>query len=74
VAGMHTIHESSNGNGRMLGQFATMNNLLIKIIAYPHKRIHLGTWKIPGTNGEVNQIDHVLVSKRRSSSIKDTRS
>jgi hypothetical protein len=35
VAQMHTIHENSNGNGRLLGQFATRNNMLIKRTAYP---------------------------------------
>jgi hypothetical protein len=74
VAGMHTIHESSNENGRILGQFTTRNNMLIKSTVYPCKRIHLGTWKIPETNEEVNQIDNVLVSKGRSSSVKDVRS
>jgi exonuclease III len=49
VARMHTMHENSNGNGRLLGQFATRNNMLVNRTAYLHKRIHLGTWKIPGT-------------------------
>jgi hypothetical protein len=35
VAGMHTIHEYSNGNGSLLGQFVTRNNMLIKSKAYP---------------------------------------
>jgi endonuclease/exonuclease/phosphatase family metal-dependent hydrolase len=73
VAGMHTIHENGNENGRMLGQFETRNNMLINSTVYPHKHIHLGTWKIPGTNEEVNQIDHVLVCERHSSSIKEVR-
>jgi hypothetical protein len=49
VAGKNTIHDSVNENGRMLGQFATRNSMLIKSTVYTHKRIHLGIWKIPGT-------------------------
>jgi hypothetical protein len=48
--------------------------MLITSTVYPHKHIHLEIWKIAGLNEVVNQINHVLVSKRHSSSIKDVRS
>jgi hypothetical protein len=63
VAGKHTLHDISNDNGMMLGQFAVRNNLVIKSICFPHKRIHLGTWKSSDSR-TLNQIDHVLINAR----------
>jgi endonuclease/exonuclease/phosphatase family metal-dependent hydrolase len=73
VAGKYTMHNIINENGNLLGHFATRNGLKIKGTTFPHKNIHLGAWKIPGSNG-VNQTDHVLVSLRHSDSITDVRS
>jgi endonuclease/exonuclease/phosphatase family metal-dependent hydrolase len=68
VAGNFTIHEETNENGK---HFAAMNNMIIKSTCFKYKIVHKGTWKVPG--GEVNQIDHVLISLRRASNITDVR-
>jgi endonuclease/exonuclease/phosphatase family metal-dependent hydrolase len=72
-AGKYSIRDISNENVNLLSQFATRNGLKTKSTTFPHKSIHLGTWKVPGSN-EVNQTDHVLVSLRHSTSIIDVKS
>ena len=71
VAGKYTLHNEINDNGLRLCQLAEMNNLLISSTIYEHK-IHKGTWKDPA-NKIVNQIDHILICKRRASTIQDVR-
>jgi len=53
-------------------QYATINNFKVLSTWYPRKDIQKGNWKIPGTN-DINQIDHILVSKRWATNIEDVR-
>jgi endonuclease/exonuclease/phosphatase family metal-dependent hydrolase len=73
AAGKYSIHDISNKNGNLFGQFATRNGLKRKSTTFPHKSIHLGTWKVPGSN-EVSQIDHMRVLLRHSTSVLDVKS
>lgn len=73
VVGKYSLHETSSENGVRLGQFAMRNDLVIKSTCFPYKKIHLTTWKSPDA-GTLNQIDHVLIAARHSSSIMDMRS
>jgi hypothetical protein len=48
VARNVTIHEETNLNGKHLGNFATMNNMIIKSTCFKHKLMHKGMWKACG--------------------------
>jgi hypothetical protein len=48
------------------------NNFIIENTCFNHKRIHNGTWKMPGSE-QTNQTDHVLVSRRHGSWVLDVK-
>jgi hypothetical protein len=74
VAGMHTIHEDSNGNGRLLGEFETPNNMLIKAQLTP---TNVYIWEHGRYLGPMEKLIRSIMystSKRHSSSMKHVRS
>ncbi|PNF19924.1 hypothetical protein B7P43_G11503, partial [Cryptotermes secundus] len=71
--GNESLHEISNDNGVRVVNFATSKNLTFKTTMLPHRNIHKFTWTSP--DGKVhNQIDHILIDRRRHSNILDVRS
>jgi hypothetical protein len=72
VTGRHTLYDITSENGEKLIQLATAHDLEISSTKLHHRRIHKGTWKAPGQD-MCNQIDHVLINKRRASTITDVR-
>ena len=71
--GKESLHQDSNDNGVRLVNFATSKNLVVKSTMFPHRNIHKYTCTSPNGNTH-NQIDHVLIDRRRQSSILDVRS
>jgi hypothetical protein len=72
ITGNKIIHEASNDNGVRVVNFATSKNLIVKSTTFPHRDIHKRTWTSDGVTH--NQINHVLIDKRRLSNILDVRS
>ena len=72
TAGRYTLHDITSENGEKLVQLAIAHNLEISSTKFQHTRIHKGTWKAPGQD-ICNQIDHVLINKRRAAKITDVR-
>jgi hypothetical protein len=62
-----SLHEISNDNGVRLVNIATSKNIRIKSM-FPHRNIHKYTWTSPDGKTH-NQIDHILVDRRRHSNV-----
>jgi exonuclease III len=71
--GNESLHEISNDNGVRLVNFATSKNLRVRSTMFPHHNIHTYTWTSPDGKTH-NQIDHILVDRRRFSNVLDVRS
>jgi hypothetical protein len=73
TTGKENLHEVSNDNGIKLVNFATSKNLRVKSTMFPHRNIHKCTYTSPDGKTH-NQIEHILVERRRHSNILDVRS
>jgi hypothetical protein len=70
--GNESVHEISNDNEVRLVNFATSKHHRVKSTMFPHRNNHKYTWK--SSDGKThNQIDHILVDRRRHSNILDVR-
>jgi hypothetical protein len=65
-------HEISNENGVRLINFATSKHLRFKSTMFTHSNIHKYTWTSPDGKPH-NQIDHILVNRRKHSNVLDVR-
>ncbi|PNF43550.1 hypothetical protein B7P43_G03909, partial [Cryptotermes secundus] len=71
--GNESLHEINNYNEVRIVNFAISKNLTVKSTMFPHRNIHKFTWTSPA--GKIhNQIDHILIDRRRHSSILVVRS
>ncbi|XP_055855997.1 uncharacterized protein LOC129919171 [Episyrphus balteatus] len=72
TVGKHSLHDNTSDNGFRLVDFAAGQNVVIASTRFPYLKIHKGTWKSPDQS-TVNQIDHIAIDARHSSSIMDVR-
>jgi hypothetical protein len=71
--GNESLHEISNDSGVSVINFASSKNLTVKSTMFPHRNIHKFIWTSPDGKTH-NQIDHILIDRRRHSSKLDGRS
>jgi endonuclease/exonuclease/phosphatase family metal-dependent hydrolase len=62
--GNESSHKISNDNGVRVVNFATSKNLAVKSTMFPHHIIHKYTLTSPDRKTH-NQIDHILIDRRR---------
>lgn len=72
IMGRHSLHAESNGNGNRLMDFCSAHQLFVGGTRFPHKDIHKYTWQSPDGVTR-NQIDHILISRRFLSSLRDVK-
>jgi hypothetical protein len=71
--GNESSHVIINDNGVRVVKFATSKNLVVKSTMFPHRSILKYTWT--SADGQTHkQIDHVVIDRRRHSSVLDVRS
>jgi hypothetical protein len=68
IIGNESLHETSNDNGDRVVNFATSKNLIVKSTTFSYRDIHKHAWNSPDGVTH-NQIDPVLIEKRRHSNI-----
>ncbi|PNF21163.1 hypothetical protein B7P43_G05096 [Cryptotermes secundus] len=68
-----SLHEISNDNGVREVNLATSENITVKSTMFLHCDIHKFTWTSPEAKIQ-NQIDHILIDRRRHSSKFDVQS
>jgi endonuclease/exonuclease/phosphatase family metal-dependent hydrolase len=71
--GNKILHDIGNDNGVRLVNFATSKNIRVKSTMFPHRNNHKFNWTSPDRKTH-NQIDHILVERRRHSNVLDVRS
>jgi hypothetical protein len=67
------LHEISNDHGVRVVNLATSKNFVVKSTMFPRRKIHKYTWTSPEGKTH-NQTDHVLLDRKRHSSILNVRS
>ena len=72
MIGKESLHEVSNDNGVRIINLSTSRNLLVKSTMFPRPNIRKSTWVSPDGRTR-NQIDHILIDRRRHTSITDVR-
>jgi hypothetical protein len=70
TVGNESSHEISNDNGVRVVNFATSKRLVVRSTMFPCHSIHKYIWTSPDEQTH-NQIDNVLIGRRRHSSILD---
>jgi hypothetical protein len=71
--GNESLHKISNDNGVRVVNFAKSKKLTVKSMMFPHCNIHKLTWT-SNDGRRHNQIYHILIDRRRHSSILDVQS